>query len=129
MATATYISATSFSVNGDETANAVAGRRVRATVSGSYVFGTIDSSSYAPNITTVELDSDSDALNAGLTVADIGEQSEGTSGSVPEHEHTTIYNGGLVSLSGSVDHNATGGLRAQVVQCQSMSTQLYTTVG
>ncbi len=49
----TYISATSFSLSGDQTDTAIVGRRIKATISGGTKYGTILTSSYSSGITTV----------------------------------------------------------------------------
>ena len=64
----TYISATSFSVPGDQTATLQALRRVLLTVSGGQAYGTIVSSSYGTGVTTVVVTNDSIALDAGASV-------------------------------------------------------------
>jgi hypothetical protein len=65
--TATYISATSFSVVGDQTAIFTAQRRVKATVSGGQSYSTISSSSFALGVTTVVVVNDSVVLDSGLS--------------------------------------------------------------
>jgi hypothetical protein len=64
----TYISATSFSVTGDQTAILQALRRVKLTVSGGLAYGTIVSSSFGAGITTVVVTNDSIALDSGASV-------------------------------------------------------------
>jgi len=67
---ATYISATSFSVVGDETDELHIGRRVKC-VGTSDWFGTILTSVYT-SLTTVTLTADSDDLEASLTEMQVG---------------------------------------------------------
>lgn len=62
----TYVSATSFSVPDDQRDDFSVGRRVRATITGATKYGTILSSSYASNATTVTVQWDLDPL--GLSV-------------------------------------------------------------
>lgn len=65
---ATYISATSFSVPGDQTAILQIGRRLRTTNTSGLVTSTISNSAFAAGITTVTLTNDSTALDAGLSL-------------------------------------------------------------
>lgn len=69
----TYISATSFSVTGDQTAIFHVGRRVRTTNSGgTLVYGTITASSHSAGTTTVTVSNDSGSLNSGLSAVAYG---------------------------------------------------------
>jgi len=63
---ATYISATSFSVVGDQRDTFTYYRRIKAAVSGGVCYATIASSTYATGITTVTVTNDSTVLDAGL---------------------------------------------------------------
>lgn len=67
----TYSTNRIFTVPGDRTGVYFAGINIRATVSGSYVYGTILSSSYAGGITTVTLDTIYTVLAVGLTKVEI----------------------------------------------------------
>lgn len=70
---ATYISGTSFSVPGDATATFDNTRRVKATVSGTDRYGTINGASvFAAGITTVTLTLDSGVLDSSLTTVYYG---------------------------------------------------------
>lgn len=60
-----------FTVPGDRTLVYLAGVNIRATVSSTYVYGTILSSSYAAGVTTVTLDTMYTVLGAGLTKVEI----------------------------------------------------------
>lgn len=64
----TYISATSFSVPGDQTPTLQIGRRLRTTNTSGLVYSTISNSVFAAGITTVTLTNDSTTLDAGLTL-------------------------------------------------------------
>ena len=68
----TYISATSFSVPGDQTLTFQVNRRVRTSNTGGLVYGRITASVYASTITTVTVLNDSGALDAGLSVVSYG---------------------------------------------------------
>ena len=64
----TYISATSFSVPGDQTAILQIGRRLRTTNTSGLVYSTISNSIFAAGITTLTLTNDSTTLDAGLSL-------------------------------------------------------------
>ncbi|MDR7094159.1 hypothetical protein [Hydrogenophaga laconesensis] len=66
--TPTYISATSFSVPGDQTMILQINRRVRTTNTSGLVYSTISNSVFAAGITTVTLTNDSTTLDAGLSL-------------------------------------------------------------
>jgi len=86
--TATYVDTDTFTVAGDQTTDFCTGRRVRAYCgSDGYKYGTIESSSYSSPDTTVNLVSTNDDLTSNLTEVEYGEQSQGTTGSVPIHTH------------------------------------------
>ena len=68
--TPTYISATSFSVAGNQTAIYSVGRRVRASVTAGIVYGTIQTSAFA-SVTTVTVTWDTGSLDSGLSEADV----------------------------------------------------------
>lgn len=72
--TPTYISATQFSVTGNETADYQVGRRIKATVTAGTVYGTITASSSGgdPLITTVTVVNDSGGLDSGLSAVALG---------------------------------------------------------
>jgi hypothetical protein len=65
--TPTYISATSFSVAGDQSLVLHARRRVKTTNSGGLSYSTIVSATFAAGVTTVVLTNDSNTLDAGLS--------------------------------------------------------------
>ena len=85
--TATYISPTQFSVNGDYTTIFIKDRRVKANCSGTYKYGTILSVIYIPNITTITLTSASDDIDVSLIEVEVGIVSAGTESSLPIHSH------------------------------------------
>lgn len=68
--TPTYISATSFSVPGDQTAILQINRRLRTTNTSGFIYSTITNSVFAAGITTVTVSNDSGSLDAGLTIVD-----------------------------------------------------------
>lgn len=70
--TPTYLSATSFSVTGDQTALLEVGRRVKSSNTGGTAYSTINSSSYSAGITTVTLKNDSLTLDSGLSAVSYG---------------------------------------------------------
>jgi hypothetical protein len=70
---ATYINATQFSVTGDATATFDNGRRVKATVSGTDRYGTVNGAPvYALGVTTVTLTLDSGVLDSSLATVYYG---------------------------------------------------------
>lgn len=64
----TYITGTSFSVPGDQTALLQIGRRLRTTNTSGLVYSTISNSVFAAGITTVTLTNDTTTLDAGLSL-------------------------------------------------------------
>ncbi len=70
--TVTYISATQFSVPDDKRTTYQVGRRLKITVTAGTVYGVVTVSSFAASITTVTVSLDSGALDAGLSVVDVG---------------------------------------------------------
>lgn len=69
--TPTYVSGTSFTVAGNQTAIYSVGRRVRTFNTGGTVYGTISASVYT-TLTTVTIAPDSGSLDSGLSEADVG---------------------------------------------------------
>ncbi len=67
----TYISATQFSVPGDQTATFTVGRRVRAVCTGGVRYGYISVSAFT-TLTTVTLVIDSGSLDSGLSAVSVG---------------------------------------------------------
>lgn len=70
--TPSYISATQFSVAGNQLLSFAVGRRVQVTVSAGTLYGTVTASSFAASITTVTVSMDSGTLDSGLSVVNIG---------------------------------------------------------
>jgi hypothetical protein len=72
--TPTYISATSFSLAGDQANTLQAGRRVKSANTGGTVYSTITASSYnaGTGLTTVTVSNDSGTLDAGLAQVSYG---------------------------------------------------------
>lgn len=69
--TPTYVSATQFTVVGDQTAALHVGRRVRCTVTAGTVYGRIRVTAFT-TLTTVTVVLDSGALDSGLSAVDVG---------------------------------------------------------
>lgn len=71
--TPTYISATSFSVQGDKTGDFMVGRRIRSTNTGGTTYSLITSSSYngGTGLTTIVVSNDSGILDSGLSSVDL----------------------------------------------------------
>lgn len=68
----TYISATQFSISGDQTGTLQTGRRVKTTNTAGQVYSTISASSYGAGITTITLRNDSITLDSGLSAVAYG---------------------------------------------------------
>jgi hypothetical protein len=63
----TFISATSFSVTGDQTSILQADRRIKTTNSGGTIYSTIKTSSFGAGITTLVVVNDSGVIDSGLS--------------------------------------------------------------
>lgn len=70
--TPTYLSATTFSVPGDQTTTLHVARRVRVICTAGTLYGTITGSSFAASITTVTVSMDSGSLDSGLSSVEYG---------------------------------------------------------
>lgn len=68
----TFVSATQFTVSGDQTKLFVNQRRIQATISAGIVYGYVMSSSFSASTTTVNVTLDSGNLDAGLTTINVG---------------------------------------------------------
>lgn len=79
--TPTFVSTTSFTVAGDQTAIFMAGRRVKTTNTGGTIYSTITASAFGA-LTTVTVVNDSGVLDAGLSAVSYGVLA-GTNESVP----------------------------------------------
>lgn len=105
----TYISATSFSLVGDQTGIFQVGRRVKTTNSGGTVYGTISSSAFS-SVTTIVVANDSGVLDSGLSAVSYGIISA-TNTSVPAgSSNSGICDGRLTLTTGvPINTSATGG--------------------
>lgn len=92
----TYISATSFSVVGDQTGAFQVGRRLKSTVTAGTIYSTISASSFAGGITTVTVANDSGTLDAGLSLVSYGLVSVSNS-SLPRSIVVSSINGGQLA--------------------------------
>lgn len=70
--TPAYISGTSFSVPGNNTATFVINRRVKIVVSAGTVYGYVYSSSFGGGVTTVVIQPDSTTLDSGISSVSVG---------------------------------------------------------
>ena len=70
-ATPTYVSATSFTLAGDQTTTYHVGRRLKTTNSGGTIYSTITASAYGA-LTTITVANDSGTLDAGLSAVSYG---------------------------------------------------------
>lgn len=94
--TPTYISASSFSVPGDQTGEFHVGRRIKATVSGGTAYGFIKTSAYT-SLTTVTIQYDSTPLDSGLSEVSVGIIST-TNNSLPNADY--LFNAGNKVING-----------------------------
>ena len=98
---AVYVSANSFRVFTDLTADFVAGRRVRVNLGGSgYVYATIVGSNFVDPNTVVEIDEE--VLTSDLFEVHYGLVSPGANGSLPVHNHSADEGQGGEILLGSM---------------------------
>lgn len=72
LGTPTYVSATSFTVAGDQTQTFQVGRRIRTNNTGGTIYSTITASVYGAPNTTVTVRNDSGVLDAGLSAVSYG---------------------------------------------------------
>lgn len=71
--TPTYVSATSFTLSGDQTSDFEVGRRIKTTNSGGTVYSTITATSYSdPNTTVTIANDESASLDSGLSAVSLG---------------------------------------------------------
>ncbi len=87
--TPTYVSATQFTLAGNQASIYTVGRRVRATVSAGTIYGTITASAYT-SLTTVTVAWDSGSLDSGVSEVDVG---------IMDPTHTTLPSGIPATLS------------------------------
>jgi hypothetical protein len=96
----TYISATQFSVPGDQTLTLHVNRRVRTRNTGGYVYGRISVSAYGGSVTTVTVVNDSGTMDSGLSSVAYGFLSF-TPASIPYAMYAAAgANSDITSLSG-----------------------------
>ena len=115
--TATYISPSGFTVETDRTIEFIAGRRVKANCNvDGFKIGTITSSALSAGNTTVNLTAGSDDLTTNLTEIYYG-ISEGTSGSIPIHNHSGDEGSGgvITELSKEITFLSKAGYNSQFV--------------
>jgi len=107
----TYVSATSFTLSGDQTSTFHVGRRLKTTNSGGTVYSTITASAYGA-LTTVTVVNDSGTLDAGLSAVSYGLVSAVSPATPPFGEIvylTSVAGTNTITASASV---AAAGLRA-----------------
>jgi hypothetical protein len=105
---ATYVSASSFTVSGNQTEDFTAGRRIKADCEGDGIkYATISGSSYSSPNTTINIDEST--LTSNLTDVWYGVVQPGATGSLPDHTHDGSEGSGgplTISGSGTTDHSA-----------------------
>lgn len=95
-----YISASSFSLIGDQTATFQLGRRVKATLSGATRYGFITSSSFGAGITTVVMSLDSGSLDSSLSAVAYGLLAPNDP-SIPTVWYNNIPIGAIIDYAGT----------------------------
>lgn len=93
--TPTYVSATQFTIPGDQTSAFTVNRRIKATVTAGTVYGYITNSAYAA-LTTVTVVLDSGALDSGLSSVQLGLIT-------PDNTSAPILKDSDIKISGSSD--------------------------
>lgn len=124
----TYISATQFSVPGDQTATFTVGRRVRAVCTGGVRYGYISVSAFT-TLTTVTLVIDSGSLDSGLSAVSVGLLSSDNS-SVPwvKTSGSGLSVQGNLSVSGSTSLSGNAASSLQAVPKQQLDSEISTEV-
>lgn len=91
----TYISATSFSLAGDQRSTFVFGRRVKVTKSSGLCYGTVISSTYGAGATTITISPDyGNSLNSSISIVSYGFIETGAISSIPVPIYAGSYAGG-----------------------------------
>lgn len=124
----TYISATQFSVPGDQTATFTVGRRVRAVCTGGVRYGYISVSAFT-TLTTVTLVIDSGSLDSGLSAVSVGLLSSDNS-SVPwvKTSGSGLSVQGNLSVAGSTSLSGNAANALQAVPKQQLDAAISTEV-
>lgn len=124
----TYISATQFSVPGDQTATFTVGRRVRAVCTGGVRYGYISVSAFT-TLTTVTLVIDSGSLDSGLSAVSVGLLSSDNS-SVPwvKTSGSGLSVQGNLSVAGSTSLSGNAASSLQAVPKQQLDSEISTEV-
>ena len=112
----TYLSATTFSLVGDQTATFQVGRRLKTTNSGGTIYSTITISAYT-SLTTITVVNDSGTLDSGLSAVSYGLLS-------PSNPSTPLLTDAYPIVSGSAD--ATKKLRIEADTITTATTRVLT---
>jgi hypothetical protein len=97
--TPTYVSATSFTMAGDQTVEFHKGRRLKSTNSGGTIYSTITASAFAA-VTTVTVANDSGVLDAGLSAISLSVVRANNPSIAPDMVHRK---GAAVTAAGTTD--------------------------
>ncbi len=101
---ATYVDSDTFKVSGDQTGDAVTGRRVQFYCGDvGYVWSEITSSSYNSGSDETTINIDDGVLTSELESAWVGAVEPGSEGSLPLHTHSGDEQGGTVSHNNVTD--------------------------
>lgn len=96
--TPTYVSATSFTVPGNQTAIFTNDRRIQASITAGTVYGSVSSTSVS-TVTTVNVTLDSGSLDSGLSVVNV---------SLLNPAHPSVANSGITFLGNNIASPVTG---------------------
>lgn len=113
--TPTYVSATSFTVTGDQTSLLHVGRRLKSTVTGGTAYSTITASAYGA-VTTITVVNDSTPLDSGLSAVNYSILSS-TNPAIPK----IALPDGSTATTQSADNNSTK--LATTAYCDTQSRQ------
>lgn len=94
--TPTYVSASSFTVPGDQTFTFTSGTRVMTTNTGGIVYGTVTSSAYSSPSTTVAIATDAGVLDSGLSSVSTG-STTATNSSIPGTYFTPPFRNRIIN--------------------------------
>lgn len=127
----TYISATSFTLSGDQTSTFHVGRRIRTTNSGGTIYSTITASAYGA-LTTVTVANDSGTLDSGLSAVSYGLLSKDndsmprgifpTLANVSKHIYGLTFSNNVSDATNDVDFAAGGAMSSDGAMAMTLSS-------
>lgn len=105
--TPTYVSATSFTVPGDQTATFAVGTRIKTVNTGGVIYSTVVRSAFSASTTTVTVISDSGSLDSGLSQVSIG-LITATNASLPGTLNRPPYRNRVINGAFRIDQVSSG---------------------